>query len=128
MIQTRQITIENRNNSISKSTFRLIETIIIIINSYSLWHRLKTIYAKDVICITERKILKRKKKSFTSIQSLSLFSDDVASSKCRVNDVFELFICCRFQYQKLKIVCVTDQANEMLNVLIEIFFNQWKLS
>jgi hypothetical protein len=102
--------------------------IIIIINSYSLWHRLETTHAKNAICITERKILKKKKNSSTSIQSLSLFSDDVASFKCRVNDVFELFICCRFQYQKLKIVCVTNQTNEMSNVLIEIFFSQWKLS
>jgi hypothetical protein len=100
---------------------------IIIINSYSLWYRLETTHAKNAICITERKIFKRKKNSFTSIQSLSLFSDDVASSKCRMNDVFELFICCRFQYQELKIVCVTDQTNEMSNVLIEIFSNQWKL-
>ncbi len=96
---------------------------IIIINLYSLWHRFETIHAKNAIYITERKILKRKKKSSTSIQSFFLFSDDVASSKCRVNDVFELFIWCRFQYQKLKIVCVTNQTKEMSNVLIEIFFN-----
>jgi hypothetical protein len=70
----------------------------IIINSYSLWHRFETTHTKNAIYITERKILKRKKNSSTLIQSLSQFLDDVVSFKCRMNDVFALFIRCFFQY------------------------------
>jgi hypothetical protein len=43
------------------------EFIIITINSYSLWHRHKTIHAKDVIYLTKRKILKKKKNLFILI-------------------------------------------------------------
>jgi hypothetical protein len=89
--------------------------IIININSYSLWHRFETIHAKDIICFTERKILKEKKNSSTLIQSSSWSLNDFASFKNRVNDVFNLFIRCHFQYQELKIVCVTDQTSEMSN-------------
>jgi hypothetical protein len=89
--------------------------IIIIINSYSLWHRLETTHAKDTICFTKRKILKKKKNSSTLIQSSSRLLNDFASFKSRVNDVFNLFIRCYFQYQELKIVCVTDQTSEMSN-------------
>jgi hypothetical protein len=88
---------------------------IIIINSYSLWHRLKTIHAKEATFFTERKILKRKKNSSTLLQSSIWFLNDVTSFKNRMNDVFVLFINCHFQYQKLKIVCVTNQTNEMSN-------------
>jgi hypothetical protein len=65
---------------------------IIIINSYSLWHRLETTHAKDAIYITERKTLKGKKNPSTSIQSLPLSPDDAAPPKCRVNDVFEFYM------------------------------------
>ncbi len=77
-------------------SFILILSIIIIINSYSLWHRLETTHAKDTIYFTERKILKRKKNSSTLIQSSSRSSSDVTSFKSRVNDVFDSFIRCYF--------------------------------
>jgi hypothetical protein len=88
---------------------------IIISKSYSFWHRLETIHAKDIIYFTERKILKRKKNSFILIQSSSRFLNDVTLFKSRVNDVFNSFIRCHFQYQELKIVCETDQTSEMSN-------------
>jgi hypothetical protein len=89
--------------------------IIIIINSYSLWHRLETIHAKDIIYFTERKIIKKKKKFFILIQSSSRFLNDVTLFKNRANNVFNSFIRCHFQYQELKIVCVIDQTSEMSN-------------
>jgi hypothetical protein len=90
--------------------------IIIIINSYSLWHRFETTYAKKTTYFTERKIFKKKKNSFTLFQSSIRSLNDITSFKRRMNDVFILFIYCFFQYQELKIVCVTDQTSEMLNI------------
>jgi hypothetical protein len=70
--------------------------IIIIINSYSLWHRLETTHARNTIYFTERKILKKKKNSSTLISSSSRSLNDVTSFKSRVNDVFDSFIRCHF--------------------------------
>ncbi len=61
---------------------------IIIINSYSMWHRLETTHARDAVYFTERKILKRKKNPSTLFQSSRRSLDDSTSSKSRVNDVF----------------------------------------
>jgi hypothetical protein len=72
--------------------------IIIIINLYSLWYHFKTIHTRNTIYFTERNILEKKKNSFILIQSSFRFLNDVKSFKNQVNDVFDLFIRCFFQY------------------------------
>jgi hypothetical protein len=76
---------------------------------------LKRFMRKILHILQKEKILKKKKNSFIWIQSSSRFLNDVTSFKNRMNDVFDLFIYCFFQYQELKIVCVTNQTSEMSN-------------
>jgi hypothetical protein len=95
--------------------------LLLLLNSYSLWHRLKTIYAKEIIYKYRKKNSQRIKKFFFYV-SIVFFvwkrQKIVLKSRLRRLDMF----ICRLFLISWTEVRLLNKSIEML-MLIEIFFN-----
>jgi hypothetical protein len=95
--------------------------LLLLLNSYSLWHHLKTIYAKETIYKYKKKNSQKAEKFFFYV-SIVIFArkrrEIVLKLQLRRFDVF----ICRFFLISWTEVRLLDKLIEML-MLIEMFFS-----
>jgi hypothetical protein len=83
---------------------------LLLLNSYSMWHRHQTTHARKTICRCREKNPRREKKNL-SFLNLSLRRSSSISRHWLVAATFVRSFCCYFLYQLQKIVCAINQTS-----------------
>jgi hypothetical protein len=84
--------------------------ILLLLNSYSVWHCHQTIHARETICRCREENPRREKKNLSSLNLLLRRSSSI-SRHWLVAATFVRFLCCYFLYQLQKIACAINQTS-----------------